>query len=65
MNAWLPASRRAGAGLSPLAGDAAQYLLSLLVIGIALTLPAFGYVALDNLRDLGATPPACSRSACS
>ncbi len=28
-------------------------LLSLLVIGIALTLPAFGYVALDNLRDLG------------
>ncbi len=28
-------------------------LLSLLVIGIALTLPAFGYVALDNLRTLG------------
>ena len=28
-------------------------LLSLLVIGIALTLPAFGYVLLDNLRDLG------------
>ena len=28
-------------------------LLSLLVIGIALTLPAFGYVALDNLRILG------------
>ncbi|WP_027457401.1 MULTISPECIES: permease-like cell division protein FtsX [Azonexaceae] len=28
-------------------------LLSLLVIGIALTLPAFGYLALDNLRDLG------------
>ncbi|PKO37188.1 MAG: cell division protein FtsX [Betaproteobacteria bacterium HGW-Betaproteobacteria-6] len=28
-------------------------LLSLVVIGIALTLPAFGYVALDNLRELG------------
>ena len=28
-------------------------LLSLLVIGIALTLPAFGYVLLENLRDLG------------
>ncbi len=28
-------------------------LLSLLVIGIALTLPAFGYVLLDNLRELG------------
>jgi len=28
-------------------------LLSLLVIGIALTLPGFGYVLLDNLRDLG------------
>jgi len=28
-------------------------LLSLLVIGIALTLPAFGYVLLDSLRDLG------------
>ena len=28
-------------------------LLSLLVIGIALTLPAFGYVALDNLNEIG------------
>jgi len=28
-------------------------LLSLLVIGIALTLPGFGYVLLDNLRELG------------
>lgn len=28
-------------------------LLSLLAIGIALTLPAFGYVMLDNLRELG------------
>jgi cell division transport system permease protein len=28
-------------------------LLSLLVIGIALTLPAFGYLLLDNLRALG------------
>lgn len=28
-------------------------LLSLLVIGIALTLPGTGYVLLDNLRDLG------------
>lgn len=28
-------------------------LLSLLVIGIALTLPGIGYVLLDNLRDLG------------
>lgn len=28
-------------------------LLSLLAIGIALTLPAFGYITLDNLRELG------------
>jgi len=28
-------------------------LLSLLVIGIALTLPGFGYVLLDNLREIG------------
>jgi cell division transport system permease protein len=28
-------------------------LLSLLVIGIALTLPAFGYVVLDNLNEIG------------
>ena len=28
-------------------------LLSLLAIGIALTLPGFGFVVLDNLHDLG------------
>lgn len=28
-------------------------LLSLFAIGIALTLPGFGYIVLDNLRDLG------------
>lgn len=54
MNAWLSQHRAALAlafrrlGAAPL-----NTLLSLLVIGIALTLPAFGYIALDNLRDLG------------
>ena len=54
MNAWFVQHRAALASavrrlwLAPL-----NTLLSLLVIGIVLTLPAFGYVLLDNLRDLG------------
>jgi cell division transport system permease protein len=44
--AFASALRRLGA--APL-----NSLLSLLVIGIALTLPAFGYVVLDNLRQIG------------
>ena len=54
MNAWFSQHSAALASafrrllVSPL-----NTLLSLLVIGIALTLPAFGYLALDNLRDLG------------
>lgn len=54
MSAWLAQHQAALASalrrlwLAPL-----NTLLSLLVIGIALTLPGFGYVVLDNLRDLG------------
>jgi len=54
MNAWLAQHRAAlevafrRLLLAPL-----NTFLSLLVIGIALTLPATGYVLLDNLRDLG------------
>ncbi len=54
MNAWFVQHRAALASavrrvwLAPL-----NTLLSLLVIGIVLTLPAFGYVLLENLRDLG------------
>lgn len=54
MRGWLAQHRAAleaalrRAGTAPL-----NTLLSVLVIGIALTLPAAGYVLLDNLRDLG------------
>lgn len=54
MSAWLSQHRAALVSafrrlwLTPL-----NTLLSLLVIGIALTLPGAGYVLLDNLRDLG------------
>jgi cell division transport system permease protein len=54
MNAWLTQHRAAlVAAFRRLASSPLNTLLSLLVIGIALTLPAFGYVLLDNLRDLG------------
>lgn len=54
MNAWFSQHRAAlGLAFRRLLASPLNTLLSLLVIGIALTLPAFGYVALDNLRDLG------------
>lgn len=54
MNAWFAQHGAAlAAALRRLAAAPLNTLLSLLVIGIALTLPAFGYLLLDNLRDLG------------
>ena len=54
MMAWLSQHRAALAlAVRRLLATPLNTLLSLLAIGIALTLPAFGYVALDNLRDLG------------
>ncbi len=54
MSAWLTQHRAAlAAAFRRLWATPLNTLLSLLVIGIALTLPAFGYVVLDNLRDLG------------
>jgi len=54
MSAWLIQHRAAlAAAFRRLWATPLNTLLSLLVIGIALTLPAFGYVALDNLRELG------------
>jgi cell division transport system permease protein len=54
MNAWFAQHGAAlAAALRRLWSAPLNTLLSLLVIGIALTLPAFGYVMLDNLRDLG------------
>lgn len=54
MNAWFGQHRAALAqALHRLLATPLNTLLSLLVIGIALTLPGFGYVMLDNLRDLG------------
>ena len=54
MNAWFSQHRAAlGLAFRRLLASPLNTLLSLLVIGIALTLPAFGYIALDNLRDLG------------
>lgn len=51
---WLAQHRAAfGQALRRLALAPFNTLLSLLVIGIALTLPAFGYLVLDNLRVLG------------
>lgn len=54
MRAWLTQHGAAleGAARRLLAAPLNTFL-SLLVIGIALTLPAAGYVLLDNLRDLG------------
>ncbi|MDP3539170.1 MAG: permease-like cell division protein FtsX [Azonexus sp.] len=54
MNAWLAQHGAAMASaFRRLWSTPLNSLLSLLVIGIALTLPGFGYVLLDNLRDLG------------
>ncbi len=54
MQAWFSQHRAAlGSALRRLGASPLNTLLSLLVIGIALTLPGFGYVILDNLRDRG------------
>ena len=54
MNAWFIQHRAAlASAFIRLWATPLNTLLSLLVIGIALTLPAAGYVLLDNLRDLG------------
>lgn len=54
MNAWLTQHRAAlASAIRRLWSSPLNTLLSLLVIGIALTLPGFGYVLLDNLRDIG------------
>ena len=54
MKSWLSQHRAAFAlAFRRLWSTPLNTLLSLLVIGIALTLPAFGYVLLDNLRDVG------------
>ena len=56
MNAWFAQHRAAMASaFRRLWATPLNTLLSLLVIGIALTLPGLGYVLLDNLRDLGRT----------
>ena len=53
MNAWFSQHRTAlASAFQRLWATPLNTLLSLLVIGIALTLPGFGYVLLDNLRDL-------------
>ena len=54
MNAWLAQHRAAlASAFRRLWATPLNTLLSLLVIGIALTLPGFGYVMLDNLHELG------------
>jgi cell division transport system permease protein len=54
MTAWLAQHQAAlASAFRRLGSTPLNTLLSLLVIGIALTLPGFGYVLLDNLRDLG------------
>ena len=54
MKAWFAQHRAAlASALGRLWSAPLNTLLSLLVIGIVLTLPAFGYVLVDNLRDLG------------
>ena len=56
MNAWFAQHRAAlASAFRRLWATPLNTLLSLLVIGIALTLPGLGYVLLDNLRDLGRT----------
>jgi cell division transport system permease protein len=52
--AWLSQHRAACVrALQRLVGSPLNTLLSLLAIGIALTLPGAGFVLLENLRDLG------------
>lgn len=54
MRIWLIQHRAAlASAFRRLAAAPLNTALSLLVIGIALTLPGFGYVLLDNLRSLG------------
>ncbi|KXB29114.1 cell division protein FtsX [Dechloromonas denitrificans] len=54
MKAWFAQHQAAlAAAFHRLWSTPLNTLLSLLVIGIALTLPGAGYVLLDNLRDLG------------
>lgn len=54
MKAWFSQHRAAlASAFRRLWSTPLNTVLSLLVIGIALTLPGFGYVMLDNLRDLG------------
>jgi cell division transport system permease protein len=54
MSAWLAQHQAAlASAFRRLWATPLNTLLSLLVIGIALTLPGFGYVLLDNLRDIG------------
>jgi cell division transport system permease protein len=54
VSAWLTQHRAAlAAAFRRLSSAPLSTLLSLLAIGIALTLPAAGYVLLDNLRELG------------
>ena len=54
MKAWFAQHRAAlVSAFNRLWATPLNTLLSLLVIGIALTLPGFGYVLLDNLRELG------------
>ncbi len=54
MKAWFAQHRAAlASAFNRLWATPLNTLLSLLVIGIALTLPGFGYVLLDNLRELG------------
>lgn len=54
MNAWLAQHQAAlASAFRRLWATPLNTLLSLLVIGIALTLPGAGYLILDNLRDLG------------
>lgn len=54
MNPWFAQHRAAlTSAFQRLWSTPLNSLLSLLVIGIALTLPGFGYIMLDNLRELG------------
>ncbi|WP_371324351.1 permease-like cell division protein FtsX [Dechloromonas sp. ZY10] len=54
MNSWLAQHQAAcGRAVRRLLAAPLNTLLSLLVIGIALTIPAFGYLVLDSLRQLG------------
>lgn len=54
MNAWFSQHKAAlASAFRRLWSAPLNTLLSLLVIGIALTLPAAGYLLLDNLRELG------------